>query len=103
MASNGSRMWRTPNNSSAIQSIPSLEAELFKRWLAKVGYERLKEIENPELGTARIREFYKAKGDNDEWIEKRVCGIANRDDAWLLPLQRLYNHGLPLEDALTND
>ena len=63
-----------------IQSIPSPKAEPFKRWLAKVGYERLEEIENPELAGARMRELYKAKGYSDEWIEKRVRGIAIRDE-----------------------
>ena len=61
-----------------------------------MGYERLEEIENPELAAARMRELYKAKGYSDEWIEKRGRGIAIRDGAWLLTLQRLYNHGLPL-------
>jgi len=63
-----------------IQSIPSSKAEPFKRWLAKVGYERLEEIENPELATQRIRETYKLKGYSDEWIEKRMRGIAVRDE-----------------------
>ena len=63
-----------------IQSIPSPKAEPFKRWLAKVGYERLEEIENPELAQQRMREIYKAKGYSDEWIEKRVRGIAVRDE-----------------------
>jgi len=63
-----------------IQSIPSPKAEPFKRWLAKVGYERLEEIENPELAAARMRKLYKAKGYSDEWIEKRVRGIAIRDE-----------------------
>ena len=63
-----------------IQSIPSPKAEPFKRWLAKVGYERLEEIENPELAAARMLELYKAKGYSDEWIEKRVRGIAIRDE-----------------------
>jgi DNA-damage-inducible protein D len=63
-----------------IQSIPSPKAEPFKRWLAKVGYERLEEIENPELAQKRIREIYLAKGYSDEWIEKRIRGIAVRDD-----------------------
>ncbi len=63
-----------------IQSLPSPKAEPFKRWLAKVGYERLEEIENPELAAARMRELYKAKGYSDEWIEKRVRGIAIRDE-----------------------
>jgi prophage antirepressor-like protein len=63
-----------------IQSIPSPKAEPFKRWLAKVGYERLEEIENPELAAVRMRELYKAKGYSDEWIEKRVRGIAIRDE-----------------------
>ena len=63
-----------------IQSIPSPKAEPFKRWLAQVGYERVQEIENPELAAARMRELYKAKGYSDEWIEKRVRGIAIRDE-----------------------
>ena len=63
-----------------IQSIPSPKAEPFKRWLAKVGYERLEEIENPELASKRMREIYKAKGYSDEWIEKRLRGIAVRDE-----------------------
>ena len=63
-----------------IQSIPSSKAEPFKRWLAQVGYERLEEIENPELAAKRMRELYKAKGYSDEWIEKRVRGIAIRDE-----------------------
>ena len=51
-----------------IQSIPSPKAEPFKLWLAKVGQERLEEIENPELAQTRMREIYKAKGYSDEWI-----------------------------------
>jgi hypothetical protein len=61
-----------------IQTIPSPKAEPFKRWLAKVGYERVQEIEDPELGTARTRELYRAKGYSDDWIEKRMRGIAIR-------------------------
>ncbi|OGT26322.1 MAG: phage antirepressor protein [Gammaproteobacteria bacterium RIFCSPLOWO2_02_FULL_42_14] len=63
-----------------IQSIPSPKAEPFKRWLAKVGYERIQEIENPELAAERMREIYKQKGYSDAWIEKRVRGIAVRDE-----------------------
>jgi len=63
-----------------IQSIPSPKAEPFKLWLAKVGNERLEEIENPELAQTRVREIYKAKGYSDEWIEKRARGIAIRDE-----------------------
>ncbi len=61
-----------------IQSIPSPKAEPFKRWLAKVGYERVQEIEDPELATKRTRELYQAKGYSDSWIEKRMRGIAIR-------------------------
>ena len=61
-----------------IQSIPSPKAEPFKRWLAKVGYERVQEIEDPELATKRTRALYKAKGYSDGWIEKRMRGIAIR-------------------------
>lgn len=63
-----------------IQSIPSPKAEPFKRWLAKVGYERLEEIENPELASKRTREIYKSKGYSDKWIEKRMRSIAIRDE-----------------------
>ncbi|OGC04692.1 phage antirepressor protein [candidate division WOR-1 bacterium RIFOXYA12_FULL_43_27] len=63
-----------------IQSIPSPKAEPFKRWLAKVGYERIKEIEDPELATKRTRALYKAKGYPDDWIEKRMRGIAIREE-----------------------
>jgi len=63
-----------------IQSIPSPKAEPFKRWLAQVGYERLQEIENPELATQRTRELYKLKGYPDDWIEKRMRSIAIRDE-----------------------
>ena len=63
-----------------IQSIPSPKAEPFKRWLAKVGYERIQEIENPELATKRTRLLYKLKGYSDDWIEKRMRGIAIREE-----------------------
>ena len=63
-----------------VQSIPSPKAEPFKLWLAKVGYERIKEIEDPELATKRTRALYKAKGYSDDWIEKRMRGIAIREE-----------------------
>jgi DNA-damage-inducible protein D len=63
-----------------IQSISSPKAEPFKRWLAQVGYERIQEIENPELAQQRMRELYKQKGYSDDWIEKRVRSIAVRDE-----------------------
>ncbi len=63
-----------------IQSIPSPKAEPFKRWLAKVGYERVQEIENPELASQRAKAIYKAKGYPDSWIEKRIRSIAIRDE-----------------------
>ncbi|MGR3309912.1 MAG: BRO-N domain-containing protein [Candidatus Brocadiales bacterium] len=63
-----------------IQSIPSPKAEPFKRWLARVGYERVKEIEDPELATKRTRALYKAKGYSNAWIEKRMRSIAIRDE-----------------------
>lgn len=63
-----------------IQSIPSPKAEPFKRWLARVGYERIQEIEDPELATKRTRALYKAKGYSDSWIEKRMRGIAIREE-----------------------
>lgn len=63
-----------------VQSIPSSKAEPFKRWLAKIGYERMQEIENPELATKRTRLLYKLKGYPDDWIEKRMRGIAIREE-----------------------
>ena len=63
-----------------IQSIPSPKAEPLKRWLAKVGYERVQEIENPELAMKRTRALYKLKGYSDDWIEKRMRGIAIREE-----------------------
>ncbi|HEY4515341.1 MAG TPA: BRO family protein [Candidatus Paceibacterota bacterium] len=63
-----------------IQSIPSPNAEPFKLWLAKVGYERVQEIEDPELATKRTRMLYKLKGYSDDWIEKRMRGIAIREE-----------------------
>ena len=63
-----------------IQSIPSPKAEPFKRWLAKVGYERIQEIEDPELASKRARAIYQAKGYPDAWIEKRMRSIAIREE-----------------------
>jgi len=63
-----------------VQTIPSPKAEPFKRWLARVGYERIKEIEDPELAMKRMRAIYKAKGYSDAWIEKRIRGIAIREE-----------------------
>ena len=63
-----------------IQSIPSPKAEPFKRWLAQVGYERVKEIENPELASARARSLYQAKGYPQAWIEKRLRSITVRGE-----------------------
>ncbi|MFA6476395.1 MAG: Bro-N domain-containing protein [Candidatus Paceibacterota bacterium] len=62
-----------------IQSIPSPKAEPFKRWLAKVGYERVQEIEDPELAAQRARTIYRAKGYPEAWIEKRMRGIEVRE------------------------
>ena len=70
----------TKNMFRVIQSIPSPKAEPFKQWLAQVGYERVQEIENPELAQKRMKGIYKAKGYSDDWIEKRVRGIAIRDE-----------------------
>jgi prophage antirepressor-like protein len=68
-----------------IQSIPSPKAEPFKRWLAKVGYERVQEIENPELAQQRMKQLYEQKGYPKDWIDKRLRGIAirqNLTDEW---------------------
>lgn len=72
-----------------IQSISSPKAEPFKRWLARVGYERLEEIENPELAARRMHELYQAKGYSDEWIEKRVRGsVWRRNPAAASPARK---------------
>src|SRR3989338_3899144 len=63
-----------------IQSIPSPKAEPFKQWLAQVGYERVQEIENPELAQERMVALYEQKGYSKPWIDKRLRGIAVRDD-----------------------
>jgi hypothetical protein len=70
----------TENLFRIIQSIPSKKAEPFKRWLAKVGYERIQEIENPELAQERAKEYYELKGYPKDWIDKRIRGIAIRQD-----------------------
>jgi len=63
-----------------IQSIPSPKAEPFKLWLAQVGYDRVKEIENPELAQERMKKIYELKGYSKEWIERRLRGIAIRQE-----------------------
>lgn len=68
-----------------IQSIPSPKAEPFKRWFAKVGYERMQEIEDPELAQERMKQIYEAKGYSKDWIDKRLRGMAirqNLTDEW---------------------
>lgn len=68
-----------------IQSIPSPKAEPFKQWLAQIGYERMLEIENPELAQERMKELYEKKGYSKDWIDKRLRGIAirqNLTDEW---------------------
>ena len=70
----------TKNMFRIIQSIPSPKAEPFKQWLAQVGYERVEEIQNPELAQKRMKELYKQKGYSNDWIEKRVRGIAIRQE-----------------------
>lgn len=72
--------WHTEGIFRLIQSIPSPKAEPFKRWLAKVGYERVQEIEDPELASKRTRTLYRAKGYSDAWIERRMRSIAIRDE-----------------------
>lgn len=72
--------WNTEGIFRLVQSIPSKKAEPFKRWLAKTGYERIQEIENPELAQKRMKALYRSKGYDDSWIERRVRGIAIRDE-----------------------
>ena len=70
----------TKNMFRIVQSIPSPKAEPFKQWLAQVGYERVLEIENPELAQIRMKELYRKKGYSEDWIEKRVRGIIIRQE-----------------------
>jgi len=63
-----------------IQSIPSKRAEPFKMWLAQLGQDRIDEIENPEIGSDRIKEYYELKGYPKDWIDKRLRGIAIRQE-----------------------
>lgn len=70
----------TRNAFRLIQSVPSPKAEPFKLWLAKVGYERVQEIDNPELAQERMKQLYELKGYSHEWIEKRLRGIAIRQE-----------------------
>lgn len=70
----------TQNAFRLIQSVPSLKAEPFKIWLAEVGYERVQEIENPELAQERMKQLYEQKGYSQDWIEKRIRGLAIRQE-----------------------
>ena len=70
----------TQNAFRLIQSIPSQKAEPFKQWLARVGYERVQEIENPELAQERMKRLYEQKGYSKDWIDKRLRGIAIRQE-----------------------
>lgn len=72
--------WNTEGIFRLIQSIPSKKAEPFKRWLARVGYERIQEIENPELAQKRMKMLYKLKGYPDEWIQRRSQGMEVRHE-----------------------
>lgn len=68
-----------------VQSIPSQKAEPFKQWLAKVGYERLQEIQDPSLSMDRARENWKNKGRSEKWIQQRMTGQETRNkltDYW---------------------
>ena len=85
-----------------IQSIPSKKAEPFKRWLAKVGSERIEEIQNPELAMDRMKELYEKKGYSKSWINMRERGIATRHnltDEWK---ERGINKGIEYA-ILTNE
>ena len=70
----------TKNAFRLIQSIPSKKAEPFKQWLAQLGKERIEEIENPEIAQDRVKEYYELKGYPKEWIDKRLRGIAIRQE-----------------------
>jgi len=82
-----------------IQSIPSPKAEPFKRWLAKVGYERIQEIEDPELATKRTRALYKAKGYSDDWIVPTFSGLLLRKSGSRLQLKVFYSEKREKADA----
>ena len=70
----------TKNAFRLIQSIPSKKAEPFKQWLAQLAQDRIEEIENPELAQDRVKEYYELKGYPKDWIEKRIRGIAIRQE-----------------------
>lgn len=72
--------WNTEGLFRLVQSIPSSKAEPFKRWLARVGYERVQEIDDPELGMKRTRALYRAKGYPEDWIENRMRGVVIREE-----------------------
>jgi hypothetical protein len=75
----------TQNLLRIIQSIPSPKAEPFKQWLAKVGYERMQEIANPEQGLDRARENWQKLGRSEKWIQQRMTGQETRNkltDYW---------------------
>jgi len=85
-----------------IQSIPSPKAEPFKLWLAQLGYERIEEINNPELAMDRMKKIYEQKGYSKAWIEQRERGIITRHlltDEWKT---RGANEGLEYA-ILTNE
>jgi len=85
-----------------IQSVRSVKAEPFKRWLAEVGAQRIEEIENPELAMERMRALYEAKGYPKDWIEKRMRGIAVRNELTEEWEQRGAKEGLEYA-ILTNE
>ncbi len=75
----------TPNLLRLIQSIPSLKAEPFKQWLAKVGYERMQEIADPAQSLDRARENWQKLGRSEKWIQQRMTGQQTRNkltDYW---------------------
>ena len=77
--------WNVPGVLRLIQSIPSPKAEPFKRWLAKVGYERLQEIADPALALERTRENWRKLGRSEKWITQRMTGQETRNkltDYW---------------------
>lgn len=84
-----------------VQSVPSKKAEPIKLWLAKVGYERMEEMNNPEIALNRSREYWQKKGRSEKWIQQRMLGQETRNkltDYW-------GKHGIEKEDEfaiLTN-
>jgi hypothetical protein len=77
--------WNVQGILRLVQSIPSPQAEPFKQWLAKVGYERIQELDDPSQAVDRARATYKKQGRSEKWIQQRMTGQETRNkltDYW---------------------